>query len=104
MVAVGGVLLAAVDGVRARGGKAAKTDPGDGGKADDPVRRILLAGDEPARDVFDIRRRLKDHGGRMRAHLVVNGGHDNPARTDKKSVKFMCFATYSNPARDEKAV
>src|SRR4051812_4346555 len=99
MAAVAAMLLPAVGGVGARGDKGAKQDPGDGGKADDPVRRILLAGDRPAKDVFEIRRRLKDHGGQLKAHLVVNGGHDNPARTDRRRVKFMCFATYANEAR-----
>src|SRR5262249_37771600 len=90
------MLLPAV-GVGARGND--KQDPGDGGKADDPVRRILLAGAKPAKDVFEIRQRLKEHGGKLRAHLVVNGGHDNPARVARRKVKFMCFATYANEAK-----
>jgi hypothetical protein len=76
--------------------KSATQDVGDGGKADDSVRRILLAGPKPAKDIFEIRQRLEAHGGRLKAHLVVNGGHDNPARTDRHRVKFMCFATYAN--------
>jgi hypothetical protein len=85
-------------GERAAGEKepAAAPDFGDGGKADDSVRRILLAGPKPARDIFEIRQRLLDHGGKLKAHLVVNGGHDNPARTKDRPIKFMCFATYSN--------
>lgn len=71
-------------------------DLGDGGTADDAVRRILLAGPNIPKDIFAIRRRLEAQGGRLKAHLVVNGGHDNPARTNRDEVKFMCFATYSN--------
>jgi hypothetical protein len=74
-------------------------DFGDGGKADDPVRHLLLAGPKPAKDIFEIRQRLAAHGGKLKAHLVVNGGHDNPTRTDRQLVKFMCFSTYTNSLR-----
>src|SRR5262249_37019187 len=56
-------------------------DFGDGGKADDAVRRVLLSGPEAPKDIFEILRRLRAHGGELKSHLVVNGGHENPART-----------------------
>jgi hypothetical protein len=96
------LLFCEVGSDRATGGnEKTSVDPGDNGKADDAVRRILLAGPKPARDIFEIRQRLKDHGGKLKAHLVVNGGHENPARTPDRDVKFMCFATYANAAPEK---
>ena len=71
-------------------------DFGDGGKADDAVRRILLATSPIPKDIFAIRQRLEAEGGKLRAHLVVNGGHDNPTRSHARRVKFMAFETYAN--------
>jgi hypothetical protein len=93
-------LLPATNRGTAGADQRAARDPGDGGKADDPVRGILLSGPQPARDIFEIRQRLEAHGGKLRAHLVVNGGHDNPTRTDRHRIKFMCFATYANTQPD----
>ena len=71
-------------------------DVGDGGTADDAVRRLLLATPPIPQNIFEIRQRLEAHGGTLRAHLVVNGGHDNPTRTKQDQVKFMAFETYTN--------
>jgi hypothetical protein len=81
-------------------GLAQPQDPGDGGAADDAVRRLLLAGPSPPRDIFQIRQRLEAHGGRLKAHIVVNGGHENPARTPADREKFMVFETYANATPD----
>jgi hypothetical protein len=70
-------------------------DPGDNGKADDAVRRLLLAGPKPAKDIFEIRQRLLK-AGKLQEHLVVNGGHDNPERAPGFAPHFMCFATFSS--------
>jgi hypothetical protein len=88
--------------MRASVGDASPQDPGDGGKADDAVRRILLAGGSFPADIFQIRQRLEGHGGKLRAHIVVNGGHDNPARTSADDVKFMVFETYANATPDKR--
>jgi len=71
-------------------------DFGDSGTADDAVRRVLLATSPIPKDIFEIRQRLEAHGGNLKAHLVVNGGHDNPTRTTEAAEKFMAFETYSN--------
>ena len=71
-------------------------DFGDSGKADDAVRRLLLATPPVPKNIFEIRQRLEAHGGKLRAHLIVNGGHDNPTRTTNDQVKFMAFETYEN--------
>ena len=88
--------------MRASVGDASPQDPGDGGKADDAVRRILLAGGSFPADIFQIRQRLEAHGGKLRAHIVVNGGHDNPARTPDHDEKFMVFETYANATPDKR--
>jgi hypothetical protein len=93
------LFLATTDVASARNDRAETQNFGDSGRTDDPVRHILLAGPKPAKDIFEIRQRLEAHGGKLKAHLVVNGGHDNPTRTDRHRVKFMCFATYANSHR-----
>jgi hypothetical protein len=77
------------------GGKA--PDFGDGGKADDPVRRAILSGAKIPRTVLEIRQRLQSLGGKQTSHLVANGGHENPF-PGRRDVLFMCFNTYAGPA------
>jgi hypothetical protein len=88
--------LPAPDVATASSQSAQAQDFGDDGKADDAVRRLLLATPPVPKDIFEIRQRLEAHGGKLRAHLVVNGGHDNPTRTKARRIKFMAFETYTN--------
>jgi hypothetical protein len=88
--------LPALEVVTALSQSAHAQDVGDGSTADDAVRRLLLAAPPVPRDIFEIRQRLAAHGGKLRAHLVVNGGHNNPARTTAHQIKFMAFETYTN--------
>ena len=68
---------------------------GKGVTADDAVRRGLLAGDRIPRTIHDIRARLQhEYGGRLRTHIVANGGHGYPSPSN---VAFMCFETYEGP-------
>lgn len=77
----------------------AQPDPGDKGKADDAVRRAILSGSPPPMNILRIRQRLTaELKGTLTPHIVVNGGHDNPARGDATSgVKFMVFESYEGP-------
>jgi hypothetical protein len=95
-MAVASGCLCALDVAAASSQSPQAQDVGDGGTADDAVRRLLLATAPIPKDIFEIRQRLEAHGGKLRAHLVVNGGHDNPTRTKRDQVKFMAFETYTN--------
>jgi hypothetical protein len=80
-------------------GTAQLPDPGDGGKADDAVRRAILSGPTVPRTILEVRQRLvSELKGKLRPHIVVNGGHDNPTRGRvTEGVKFMVFETYEGP-------
>ena len=97
------VLLAAmlVDPLTCR---AQLPDPGDGGKADDAVRRAILSGSTVPGTILEVRQRLvAELKGTLRPHIVVNGGHDNATRGEtSRGVKFMVFETYAG-APDVKA-
>ncbi|HYT89820.1 MAG TPA: hypothetical protein VEL76_14015 [Gemmataceae bacterium] len=66
-------------------------DLGAGDKADDVIRRVLLAGANVPTDVFTLRQELLKHG-TLKTHIVANGGHEHPT---PRGVMFMCFETYS---------
>ncbi|MCI0464654.1 MAG: hypothetical protein L0Z62_47625 [Gemmataceae bacterium] len=73
-------------------------DLGAGEKADDVVRRGLLAGPKVPTDVLAVRRHLLEKlGGKLKMHIVANGGHEHPMQ---KGVVFMCFETYSGSRGD----
>ena len=80
-------------------GIAQLADPGDHGKADDAVRRAILAGSTVPTTILEVRQRLiGELKGTLRPHIVANGGHDNPARGNTaRGVKFMVFETYEGP-------
>lgn len=70
-------------------------DFGDGGKADDAVRRAILAGPEIPRTIFDVHGRLKGLGGKLQTYIVANRGHENP-----RLGSFSFFETYTGPMKD----
>jgi hypothetical protein len=68
---------------------------GAGDKADDVVRRGLLGGANVPTSIFAVRQHLEQQlGGKLKSHLVANGGHEHPTR---RPVMFMCFETYAGP-------
>jgi hypothetical protein len=71
-------------------------DFGDGGKADDAVRRAILSGPEIPRTIFDVHRQLERLGGTLKTHIVANRGYENP---QLRSVSFSFFQTYSGPMK-----
>jgi hypothetical protein len=73
---------------------------GAGAKADDVVRRELLAAPDVPADVLAVRRHLLKRG-KLKTHIVANGGHEHPTPRD---VMFMCFETYSGPGPGGKDV
>src|SRR5262245_17531586 len=83
-------------GVLAASGLAAHADtlpdPGDGGKADDAVRRAILSAAQAPRTTFEVRERLLGLGGKLETHIVANRGHENP-----KLGSFSFFETYTGP-------
>jgi hypothetical protein len=86
-------------------GKPGGGEPGAGGggaKSDDVIKRHGLDGPGGPRDIFALRRHLQEKlKGKLRSHLVANGGHEHPAR---RGVLFMCFETYSGPGPGGKDV
>ena len=68
-------------------------------KIDDPVCRAIRTGSPEPTNILRIRQRLTEElSGTLRAHLVVNGGHENPARPNVPGrVRFMAFESYEGP-------
>jgi hypothetical protein len=79
----------------ARSGDTQVQDFGDGGKADDPVRKAILSGAEIPRTIIDVHRQLERLGGKLKTHIVANRGHENP-----RFGSFSFFQTYSGPMKD----
>jgi hypothetical protein len=63
------------------------------------VRRAILSGSPQPTNILRIRQRLTGElKGKLTPHIVVNGGHDNPARGNaSRGVKFMVFESYEGP-------
>jgi hypothetical protein len=73
----------------------AQLNLGAGEKADDAVRRGVLAGDKAPKSIVEIRQRLlKEFKGTLKTHIVANGGHEHPV---SRNVMFMAFETYAGP-------
>jgi hypothetical protein len=70
-------------------------DFGDGGKADDAVKRAILSGPQTPKTIFDVHRQLERLGGTLKTHIVANRGHENSQRGS-----FSFFQTYSGPMKD----
>ena len=62
-------------------------------KPNDAVRRAFLDAREVPRDVFAIRQRLLQLGGKIDTHILANRGHDNP-----RLASFTFFETTVPPA------
>jgi hypothetical protein len=92
LLLAGGVLVSSSS--RAQG-----PDPGDRPRADDAIRRAILAGPRVPTSILEIRQRLVGElKGTLTPHIVVNGGHDNPAHGNPAGgVKFMVFESYQGP-------
>src|SRR4051812_8919 len=47
-------------------------DFGDGGKADDAVKRAIFSGPQIPKTIFDVLRQLEGLGGTLKTHIVAN--------------------------------